>query len=104
MQRVASIMKLLPGNEEEYERRHREIWPDLVALLKEKDIHRYSIFLDKNTSQLFAFLESEDEVLRLSLAGEEIMKKWWFYMNDIMETNEDNSPVATLLQEVFFLP
>lgn len=104
MQRVASIMKLLPGNEEEYERRHREIWPDLVALLKEKGIHNYSIFLDKNTSQLFAFLKSEDEVLRLSLAGEEIMKKWWFYMKDIMETNEDNSPVATPLQEVFFLP
>ena len=103
MQRVASVMKLLPGNGEEYERRHREIWPDLVALLKEKGIHHYSIFLDKNTHQLFAFLESENEAARHSLAGEEIMKKWWLYMKDIMETHDDNSPIATPLQEVFFL-
>jgi len=51
-------MKLLPGNAEEYERRHREIWPELVALLKEAGISNYSIFLNKNTNELFACLES----------------------------------------------
>lgn len=104
MQRVASIMKLLPGNAEEYERRHREIWPELVALLKEAGIRNYAIFLDKNTNQLFAVLESENETGRHSLAEEGIMKKWWSYMKDIMETNEDHSPVSIPLQEVFFLP
>ena len=32
------------------------------------------------------------------------MQKWWAYMKDIMETNADNSPVSTSLEEVFYLP
>ena len=31
------------------------------------------------------------------------VKKWWNYMKDIMETNEDNSPVSIPLEEVFYL-
>lgn len=104
MERIASVMKLLPGCAEEYERRHREIWPDLVALLKEKGIHHYSIFLDKETNNLFACLESEDETARQMLAAADVMQRWWLYMKDIMETNEDHSPVAIPLKEVFFLP
>lgn len=38
------------------------------------------------------------------LAGQEIMKKWWAYMKDIMKTNDDDSPVSTPLKEVFYLP
>ena len=38
------------------------------------------------------------------LPNEPIMKKWWDYMKDIMETNEDNSPVSIPLKEVFYLP
>ncbi|MES2520228.1 MAG: L-rhamnose mutarotase, partial [Bacteroidota bacterium] len=30
-----------------------------------------------------------------------IMKKWWAYMADIMDTNPDNSPVSTPLTCVF---
>ena len=104
MQRHGSVMQLKPGFEEEYERRHREIWPDLVALLKESGISNYSIFLDKASGRLFAFLESSDEDKRSLLAGETIMKDWWLYMKDIMETNEDNSPVAVALTAVFYLP
>jgi L-rhamnose mutarotase len=33
-----------------------------------------------------------------------IMKKWWAYMKDIMETNTDHSPVSFPLTEVFYLP
>ena len=31
------------------------------------------------------------------------MQKWWKYMEDIMETNHDNSPVSIPLKEVFYL-
>lgn len=104
MQRIGSVMKLLPGFEEEYERRHREIWPDLVALLKQSGIRNYSIFLDKGSGNLFAFLESEQQELRNALPAHAIMQKWWLYMKDIMETNEDHSPVSIPLKEVFYLP
>jgi L-rhamnose mutarotase len=32
-----------------------------------------------------------------------IVKKWWAYMADIMETHPDNSPVAEDLDLVFHL-
>jgi len=50
MARVAFKMKLNEGFEEEYKKRHDELWPDLEALLKESGISDYSIFLDKETN------------------------------------------------------
>jgi L-rhamnose mutarotase len=32
------------------------------------------------------------------------MQKWWKYMGDVMESNDDNSPVSVPLKEVFFMP
>jgi L-rhamnose mutarotase len=36
------------------------------------------------------------------LGETEIVKKWWNFMADIMEVNEDNSPVTIELEEVFY--
>lgn len=96
-------MKLFPGKVEEYKKRHDEIWPELVDLLHEHDISDYSIFLDEETLSLFGVLSVEDEAQMEELPKTEIMKKWWAYMADIMETNADNSPVSVSLKDVFYL-
>ena len=101
--RIASKMKLLKGFEMEYKKRHDQIWPELKALLKETGITGYSIFLDEETNDLFACFTIEDDKKLDELRHKEIMKKWWAYMKDIMETNEDNSPFSTPLKEVFYL-
>lgn len=101
--RIAFKMKLIPGFELEYERRHREIWPELAALLKENGIEKYSIFLDKETSTLFAVQTIVGEGSSQSLGNTQVVQKWWAYMADIMETNSDNSPVSVPLKEVFTL-
>ena len=104
MKRLAFKMTLLKGFEEEYKKRHDSIWPELVQLLKKAGIEDYSIFLDKETDALYAVLKCNDQSAVDNLAHMEVMKKWWAYMKDIMETNTDNSPVAKPLQEVFYLP
>ena len=104
MNRVAFKMKLIPGNEAEYQKRHDEIWPELTVLLKQAGISEYSIFLDEETNSLFGFLKAEDQSLLDSLPTRTIMKKWWAHMSDIMETNLDHSPVSSPLKEVFYLP
>lgn len=104
MKRIASKMKLLKGFEVEYKRRHDRIWPELKVLLKETGIMDYSIFLDEQTNDLFAYFTIENGEKLNELPGKEIMKKWWDYMKDIMETNKDNSPVSIPLKEVFYLP
>ncbi len=102
--RIASKMKLLKGFETEYKKRHDEIWPELKMLLKETGISDYSIFLDEETHVLFASFTIEDEQNLQSLPNHPVMRRWWDYMKDIMETNEDNSPVSLPLKEVFYLP
>jgi L-rhamnose mutarotase len=104
MQRVAFKMKLFKGFEEEYKKRHEELWPELKSLLKKAGIKDYSIFLDEETNVLFAYLTVDDVSKLNDLPNEVIMKKWWEYMKDIMETNEDSSPVNISLKEVFYLP
>jgi len=104
MPRVAFKMKLFPGQAAEYKKRHDEIWPELKSLLKTTGIEDYSIFLDEETNILFGVLKVGDEAKLDELPGHPVMQKWWSYMKDIMETNQDNSPVSTGLKEVFYLP
>lgn len=104
MFRIAFKMQLFPGFEEEYKKRHDELWPELHALLKETGIADYSIFLDETTNSLFGVLKAEDPKLLDNLPQHPVMQKWWKYMGDIMESNPDNSPVQVPLKEVFYLP
>ena len=104
MDRIAFKMKLLPGFEQEYKKRHDEIWPELLALLRQAGISEYSIFLDEKTHDLFGFLKAKNSASLDNLPANAIMQKWWAYMGDIMETNPDHSPVSIPLTEVFYLP
>lgn len=97
-------MKVFPGMEEEYKRRHDAIWPELSELLKTTGISSYSIFLDKADGSLFGVLHVEDEMKMEALSQHPVMKKWWTYMKDIMETDTDHSPISIPLTEVFYLP
>ena len=103
MIRNAFKMKLKPGFEAEYLKRHDEIWPELSAELKRAGISDYSIFLDKDTLTLFAVQKLSDNNTSTELPGNPIVRKWWDYMSDIMECNSDNSPVAKPLEEVFHM-
>jgi len=104
MQRVAFKMTLFKGKEEEYKKRHDEIWPSLSALLKQTGVHEYSIFLDETTNSLFGVLKIDEPVKLDELPAHPVMQQWWAYMKDIMESNPDNSPVSVPLKEVFYLP
>ena len=104
MQRIAFKMKLFDGYEDEYKKRHDEIWPDLKNLLKETGVEEYSIFLDRETNILFGILKIKNALKLDELPGHPVMKKWWAYMKDIMESNADGSPVSIPLKEVFYLP
>ena len=104
MTRVAFKMKLFPGFEEEYKKRHDALWPELEQLLKNTGINEYSIFLDESTNDLFGVLKIEDPEALNNLRAHPVMQRWWKHMGDIMESNPDNSPVSIPLKEVFYLP
>ena len=103
MKRAGFAMQLLPGNVEEYRRRHDEIWPELVKELEAAGVRDYVIYLDPRTLTLYASQKLTEHNTAALLPQTDIVKKWWAYMADLMETNDDNSPVVHDLDEMFYL-
>ena len=103
MTRKGFKMFLYPGMAQEYEKRHNELWPEMKDMIHAHGGHNYSIYLDPETNVLYGYLEVEDEELWAKSADTAINRKWWDYMADIMETNEDNSPVCVDLEPMFYL-
>lgn len=103
MYRLAFKMRLHPGSAAEYKKRHDNIWPELTQLLKKARISDYSIFLDDETNILFAVLKADELDAVERLPTSQLMKDWWSYMSDIMETNPDYSPVSRVLSEMFYM-
>lgn len=96
-------MKLYPGYEEEYEKRHNQLWPEMQEGLREYGGRNYSIFIDKDTNTLFGYIEIKDPEKFAEFSDTEINRKWWDFMESIMETNDDNSPVSIDLHCAFHL-
>ena len=103
MKRYAFKMKLKPGNEAEYKKRHDEIWPELAEAISAAGISDYSIFLDEETLILFAVQLQAEGNTADELPSHPLVRKWWDYMEPLMDCNPDNSPVQVPLAEVFHL-
>jgi L-rhamnose mutarotase len=79
-EKYAFKMKLRPGMEAEYKKRHDEIFPELPALLKGSGISDYSIHLDKETNTLFGVLWRREDHTMGDLPHHPVMKRWWAHM------------------------
>ena len=103
MLRKAFVMQVAPDRHAEYERRHNPIWPELERALTQHGAHNYSIFLDEQTSLLFAYAEIESEAQWEAIAATEVCQRWWRDMAEMMPSNPDHSPKSKPLREVFHL-
>ena len=103
MIRKAFKMSVHPDQHAEYARRHQPVWRELEETLRAHGVSTYSIFLDANTSELFAYVEFESEERWQAIARTEVCQRWWKHMREIMPSHADNSPVSQELREVFHL-
>lgn len=103
MIRKAFSMSINSDARAEYERRHNPIWVELQEVLKNHGVSNYSIFLEPETNQLFAYAEIESDELWAKIAETEACRNWWTFMKDLMPTNPDDSPISKNLAEVFHL-
>ncbi len=105
MQRVAFLLKVKQEMIEEYKRRHREVWPEMLAALRETGWHNYSLFL-REDGTLFGYLETPDfEAARAGMAAKEVNARWQADMAPFFEQLEGQRPDEglLLLEEVFHL-
>jgi len=101
--RKAFRMSVEPDHQAEYIRRHNPIWSDLEEVLLQHGVRTYSIFLDPETNDLFAYAEIESEERWAAIAATDACQRWWRSMRELMPSNADGSPVSRDLREVFHL-
>ncbi len=101
--RKGFVMYVNADKHQEYQRRHEQIWPEMAATLKQHGASNYSIYLLAEQNMLFGYVEIEDEQKWQAIARTDVCKKWWKYMQDVMPSNADGSPVSVDLNSVFYL-
>jgi len=96
----AWVLEVRPGYEEEYKRRHDEIWPEMVEALKDAGIGNYSIF--RHGLTLFGYFETDDLENTIDALGKsEVNARWGESMTPVMKVETDpttNFPYLLPLQ------
>lgn len=104
MERYAWKATLLPGKKTEYVRRHNEIWPEMVDVLRSAGIRNYTIWNVGN--ELFGYYEcarGRDYAAKVQ-AESPVVARWNTYMKDVMMMEPDPETGAQpKLERVFFL-
>ena len=96
-------MSVHQGQQDEYARRHNPIWQELADTLNAHGVQTYSIFLDRQTGDLFAYVEVDSEDRWNAIAATDVCRRWWRYMSEVMPSQPDGEPVTRPLAEVFHL-
>ncbi len=92
-------MRLKPGSAAEYERRHANVWPEVVDLMRVSGISNYSIF--RRDLDLFAYMEVDESILPSNERDQHLMR-WWSTMKELMVFDGDK-PQTLDMEEVFHL-
>ncbi len=103
MEKYAWKGKVAKGRLDEYKRRHDEIWPEMVAVLKEAGIRNYTIW--NVGDELFGYYECDSvEYASRVQAESPVVKKWDEYMKDVLIMEKDPVTGAQpFMRQVFSL-
>ncbi len=105
MQRVCFVLQVRPERLEEYKERHRSVWPEMLAALRETGWGNYSLFL-RDDGLLVGYLETENfERSRAGMAKREVNERWQREMGDFFVQPDGVLPDLAMqpLLEVFHL-
>ena len=105
IKRVCFVLQVKPDQLEEYKRRHRAVWPEMLAALRMTGWTNYSLFL-RDDGLLIGYLETQDfERARAEIARLEVNKQWQGQMADFFLQPDGLLPDQTIvsLEEIFHL-
>jgi L-rhamnose mutarotase len=82
MHSIGFMMKLKPGCQEEYKRRHDNLWPEMHAALRQHGINM-AIFRREDELFVHVWVPSEESWIRLG--KHPVAARWDAHMTDILE-------------------
>lgn len=101
----AFMLRLRPGAAEAYEAAHREVWPEMLVLLKDAGISEYSIY--RRDDLLILALRTEDfDATWSKIDNHPVNQRWQAAMAPYFAPLEDlrSGERFPMLKEVFYLP
>ncbi len=105
MNRIAFQLKVRADRLDEYKRLHEQVWPEMLAALRECGWHNYSLFL-RPDGLMFGYFESPHslEAAQACMAQKEINSRWQQFMAPFFESGTRPDEQFLELEEVFHLP
>ncbi len=106
MTRYGMVNRIRPGFEEEYRRHHAEVWPEVLAMIRECHIENYSIYWKDDL--LFSYFEYHGNDFggdMARMAADPKTQEWWTLMKPMQEPLATRKPGEwwAEMQEVFHL-
>jgi L-rhamnose mutarotase len=105
MPRVAFYLRLREGAEDAYDEAHREVWPEMLDLLKRSGVSDYSIF--RRDRLLVLSMQVEDfDASWDTIEADPINTRWQQAMAPYFDAMDDLRPGERfpMMREVFYLP
>jgi L-rhamnose mutarotase len=105
MERVCFLLKVKPDRLAEYKERHKAVWPDMLAALRETGWHNYSLFL-REDGLLVGYFETPNYQEALAgMAQRDVNSRWQREMAPFFENLGGRRPDEGFLrlEEVFHL-
>jgi L-rhamnose mutarotase len=103
--RYCFCLQVKPDRLDEYVERHRDVWPDMQAALRDSGWHNYSLFL-RDDGLLIGYVEADDlEAAQRAMAATEVNERWQAQMTDYFTGIDGRPPDESflLLREIFHL-
>jgi L-rhamnose mutarotase len=103
VERICFTFELQPGMEDEYKRRHDEIWPELVDAIKDAGISNYTLF--RRDRQVIAYAECEPDVATAfsKVGATDVNARWAAWFEDVIVRLTDESGNLFRAEEVWHL-
>ena len=97
IKRFASVIELKPEKEQLYRKLHADVWPEVLAAIKNANIQNYNIFITKldGKKYLFSYLEyTGDDIEKdfASLLEEKTVRKKWLPLTDACQKVLPSTP------------
>ena len=103
MANYAWVLEVRPGYEEEYKKRHDEIWPELVEAIQEAGIRNYSLF--RRGTQVIAYAECHPDVATAfgKVGATDVNRRWAEWFDDVIVALVDEEGNLLRAEEVWHL-
>jgi len=104
MKRIGFQFKVRRDRLPEYREHHKNVWPEMLAALRETGWHNYTLFM-REDGLIFGYFETDQDLgtAQAKMAATEVNTRWQRFMSEFMDANARPDETFVELEEYFHL-